>query len=131
MHFTKAFSSILFNEDGVSNVTFSSDEHSLNALFPMFVTEKRTCISINEEQNTKEPFSICFTDEGMLISESEEQSINEKLGVDSIKDSITTFIKDENLTKLEILNWVNNENPLKEPCPIEATVEEMVSLVSE
>ena len=131
MHFTKAFSSILFNEDGVSNVTFSSDEHSLNALFPMFVTEKRMCISINEEQNTKEPFSICFTDEGMLISESEEQSINEKLGVDSIKDSITTFIKDENLTKLEILNWVNNENPLKEPCPIEATVEEMVSLVSE
>ena len=41
----------------------------------MIVTEEGMCISINEEYNRKESFSICFTDEGIVISKSEEQSI--------------------------------------------------------
>ena len=66
LHFSNVLSSIIEREEGDSNSTFVSDEHFINADFPIDLTDDGIDISVNDEHSIKEEFLIKVTDEGII-----------------------------------------------------------------
>ena len=86
--------SIIDNDEGLSKQTSTRAVQDSKAPYSIFFTEEGIEIFDNDEQRAKASFLIKIREGGKVISVSDIQSIKQLFKIDSIGDSITIFFND-------------------------------------
>lgn len=90
---SKQKSSITFTDEGI--VTFSSEEHRLNALYFIVVTDEGMSIVLSEVHLANENPLSSVIDEGRSTSSNDEHFVKTPLPIAVTEEGIDTFFNDE------------------------------------